>query len=57
MKCVECKKEAEYILHGNSLCEEHYNIMIPAIKQLGELNKLMLKEIKEDFSQKSSKAK
>jgi len=33
MKCVECKKQAEYVLGGDSCCQEHYD---KAIEQLNK---------------------
>ena len=27
MKCIYCGKEAEYIAHGNSVCDEHLNMI------------------------------
>ncbi len=50
IKCVECGKEAEYILNGFSLCQEHFEKIKPAIEMLGKLNLALLKEMKEGMS-------
>lgn len=36
MKCIKCNKDAIYVIHGNSLCEEcyiEYNKSIKPMRQ------------------------
>ena len=49
MKCIICKREADYIYSGDSICEHHYNEKIGKMSSRKEEYYELLKQYKGDI--------